>query len=73
MMKLVVFLPFVGGCNFLVLIPWILLVYDTPFEHPRIEASEIKRIRHRRRDSTVAKVGQKSMYKHYTENIYLYF
>uniref|UniRef100_K1QS88 Sialin n=1 Tax=Magallana gigas TaxID=29159 RepID=K1QS88_MAGGI len=45
-----------GGCNFLVLIPWILFVYDTPFEHPRIKPDEIKRIRHRRRDSTVAKM-----------------
>lgn len=45
-----------SGFNFLVLIPWILFVYDTPFEHPRIKPDEIKRIRHRRRDSTVAKM-----------------
>ncbi|XP_062574506.1 sialin-like [Saccostrea cucullata] len=45
-----------SGFNLLMILPWVLLVYDSPYEHPRITLPEIEIIRHRRRDSTVAKM-----------------
>ncbi|XP_062571535.1 uncharacterized transporter slc-17.2-like [Saccostrea cucullata] len=45
-----------SASNLLMIIPWFFLVYDSPYEHPRISPSEIEIIRHRRRDSTVAKM-----------------
>ncbi|XP_061196762.1 sialin-like [Saccostrea echinata] len=46
-----------SASNLLMLIPWVILVYDSPYEHPRITPPEIEIIRHRRRDSTVAKMS----------------
>ncbi|XP_048762951.1 sodium-dependent phosphate transport protein 1-like isoform X1 [Ostrea edulis] len=45
-------------CCLVVIIPWFLLVYDSPYKHPRITPSEIEIIRYRRRDSTVAKMSR---------------
>jgi hypothetical protein len=51
-----IFFNMSGFCCFLAIIPWSLLVYDSPYDHPRITPLEIEIIQHGRQDSMVAKV-----------------